>query len=122
MDMIQEITIQIHIQIGHVYTHINFKKNGLRTQFAVDMNDMVLLISKSKLCSDSSDGSMFLNIKLYNKMTQNDILAIDGGYTLFITQFIELANEKVYDFNNDNFVYPICKNVNEKFSYYRRTF
>ncbi|KAG2209904.1 hypothetical protein INT45_009296 [Circinella minor] len=61
----------------------------------------------------SSDSSMFLNMKLYNKMNQNDILAIDGGYTLFITQFIELANEKGYDFNNDNFVYPIHKNVNE---------
>ena len=46
----------------------------------------------------SSDSSMFLNMKLYNKMNQNDILAIDGGYTLFITQFIELANKKGYYF------------------------
>ncbi|KAI7855795.1 hypothetical protein BDC45DRAFT_544727 [Circinella umbellata] len=46
-------------------------------------------------------------------MNQNDILATDGRYTLFITQFIELANEKCYDLNNDNFVYPICKKVNE---------
>ncbi|KAG2211801.1 hypothetical protein INT45_009254 [Circinella minor] len=72
-----------------------FKKNRLRTQFGADMNDMVLIISKSEFCSGSSDGT------------------IDGGYTLFITQFIELANKKGYDFNNDNFVYSICKNVNE---------
>ncbi|KAG2210433.1 hypothetical protein INT45_012095, partial [Circinella minor] len=91
-----------------------FKKNGLCTQFAADVNDMILFISKSEFCSDSSDGSMFLNMKLYNKININDTLAVDGGYTtLFITQFTELANEKGYDFNNDNFIYPICKNINE---------
>ena len=90
-----------------------FKKNGLRTQFAADINDMIIFISKSEFCTDSSDGSMFLNMKLYNKMNQNDTLAVDGGYTLFITQFTELANEKGYEFSNDNFVYPIRKNINE---------
>ncbi|KAG2216958.1 hypothetical protein INT45_007393 [Circinella minor] len=90
-----------------------FKKNGLCTQFAADINDMIIFVSKSEFCSDSSDGSMFLNMKLYNKMNENDTLAVDGGYTLFITQFIELANEKGYEFSNDNFVYPIRKNINE---------
>ncbi|KAG2210630.1 hypothetical protein INT45_012088 [Circinella minor] len=90
-----------------------FKKNGLRTQFAAHINDMIIFVSKSEFCSDSSDGSMFLNMKLYNKMNENDTLAVDGGYTLFITQFIELANEKGYEFSNDNFVYPIRKNINE---------
>ncbi|KAG2218406.1 hypothetical protein INT45_011594 [Circinella minor] len=90
-----------------------FKKNGLRTQFAADINDIIIFVSKSEFCSDSSDGSMFLNMKLYNKMNENDTLAVDGGYTLFITQFIELANEKGYEFSNDNFVYPIRKNINE---------
>ncbi|KAG2217650.1 hypothetical protein INT45_004226, partial [Circinella minor] len=90
-----------------------FHKNGLRTQFAADINDIILFVSKSEFCADSSDGSMFLNMKLYNKMNQNDTLAVDGGYTLFIRQFTELASEKGYEFNNDNLVYPIRKNINE---------
>lgn len=90
-----------------------FKKNGVRTQFAADMNDMIIFISNSDFCSDSSDGSMFLNMKLYRKMHSHDIIGIDGGYTLFVNQFIDISSEKGYEFSHNNFVYPIRKNINE---------
>ncbi|KAG2221792.1 hypothetical protein INT45_013288 [Circinella minor] len=84
-----------------------FKKNGIRTQIVSDMNDMIIYTSKSDYCSDSSDGSMFLNMKLYNKLSRKDVLATDGGYTLFINQLIELSSEKGYDLSKNNFIYPI---------------
>jgi len=107
--------VDTEIKHSRLYSY-KFKKNGLRTQIVSDMNDMILFISKSNFCSDSSDGTMFLNMKLYNKMENKDILAIDGGYTLFIQQFIDIASEKKYNFSDDNFVYPIRKKINESLS------
>lgn len=101
------------IDRSRLYSY-KFKKNGVRTQFVADMNDMILFISKSDFCSDSSDGSMFLNMKLYKKMHERDTIGIDGGYTLFVNQFTDMAKEKGYEFSIDNFVYPIRKNINEK--------
>lgn len=79
-----------------------FKNKGIRTQIVTDINDMTLYISKSEFCSDSSDGSMFLNMKLYNKMNKNDVIAIDGRYTLFVNKLIELAKEKGILLNEEN--------------------
>jgi hypothetical protein len=75
------------------------------------MNDMITFISKSNFCSDASDGTMFLNMRLYNKININDTIAIDGGYTLFlfINQFIDDSSENSYNFNYNNFVFPIRK-------------
>lgn len=103
------------IKHSRLYSY-KFKKNGLRTQFTSDMNDMILFISKSNFCSDSSDGTMFLNMRLYNKMDNKDTIAIDGGYTLFVEQFIDKSSEKGYEFSHDNFVYPIRKNPGESLS------
>ena len=33
-------------------------------------------------------------MKLYNRLSKQDVLATDGGYTLFINQLIELSSEK----------------------------
>lgn len=58
---------------------------------------------------------MFLNMKLYKKMHERDTIRINGGYTLFVNQFTETAKEKLYELSIiDNFVYPVCKNINEK--------
>ncbi|KAG2222336.1 hypothetical protein INT45_009809 [Circinella minor] len=76
------------------------------------MNDMIIYTSKSDYYSHSSDGSMFLNMKLYNKLSKQDVLATDGGYTLFINQLIELSSEKGYDLSKNNFIYPIHKEIN----------
>ena len=75
--------VNTNIKKEKLYSY-KLKKSGVRTQFMTDVNDMILYISKSDFCSDSSDGSMFLNMQLYNKIKQNDVLALDGGYTLFI--------------------------------------
>ena len=56
---------------------------------------MVITVSKSELCGVSSDGGMFLNMKLYNKIDKRDVIAVDGGYTLFIKQFSELCSKKI---------------------------
>ena len=47
---------------------------------------MVIAVSKSKLCGISSDGGMFLNIKIYNKIDKRDCVAIDWRlYTIYKT-------------------------------------
>ncbi|KAI8087959.1 uncharacterized protein B0P05DRAFT_454971, partial [Gilbertella persicaria] len=77
-------------------------------------------VSKSELCGISSDGGMFLNMKLYNKIDKRDVIAVDGGYSLFIKQFEDLCKNKNILLNDDNFFYPIRKepdidmNVQEK--------
>ena len=43
---------------------------------------MVINISNCKLlCGVSSDGGMFLNMKIYNEINICDVVAVDGGYT-----------------------------------------
>ena len=74
---------------------------------------MIICTSKSDFCSDSSNGSMFLNMKLYKKINTKDTIALDGGYTLFIKQVVDLLVSKGYKFIDDNFVYPIRKNPGE---------
>ena len=69
---------------------------------------MIIYTSKSDYCSDSSDGSMFLNMKLYRKINTKDTIVIDGGCTLFVEQFVDLSTSKNYKFTDDNFVYPCC--------------
>lgn len=87
---------------------------------------MILLVSKSDYCSGSSDGSMFLNMKAYNKITKNDCIACNGCYTLFIKQFLELSENKGKDLCDDNFIYPIRKDLNadlnEQEKYFNRIF
>jgi hypothetical protein len=70
------------------------KTSELRTQLLSDINDMAIAVSKSELCGISSDGGMFLNIKIYNKIDKRDCASIDGGYTLFMKQLEELCKKK----------------------------
>ncbi|KAI8068100.1 uncharacterized protein B0P05DRAFT_475155 [Gilbertella persicaria] len=59
-------------------------------------------------------------MKLYNKIDKRDVIAVDGGYSLFIKQFEDLCKNKNILLNDDNFFYPIRKepdidmNVQEK--------
>lgn len=85
------------------------KTSGLRTQVLSDINNMVIAVSNSELCGVSSDGGMFLNMKIYNKIDKRDVVAVDGGYTLFIKQFEELCDNKNIKLNDNNFFYPIRK-------------
>ncbi|KAI8969592.1 hypothetical protein BDB01DRAFT_732150 [Pilobolus umbonatus] len=70
---------------------------------------MVISVSNSELCGISSDGGMFLNMKIYNKINIRDVLAVDGGYTLFIRQFEDLCIKKNIKLCDNNFFYPIRK-------------
>ena len=88
------------------------KSSGIRTQVISNINDMIIYVSYSDLCGTSNDGSMFLNMKLYNKIFKQDCVAVDGGYTMFIKQFKDLCNSKGLDLDDNNFFYPIRKEVN----------
>lgn len=70
---------------------------------------MILSLSDSQLCDNSSDSGMFLNMKLYNKVKEQDCVALDGGYTLFIKQFENLCKDKNINLDDKNFFYPIRK-------------
>lgn len=105
--------VNTNIKKEKMYSY-KFKKNGIRTQIITDINDMILFVSKSNLCSDASDGTMFLNMRLYRKMDEYDVLGIDGGYTLFVQKIIELCKNKEVNISEDNFVYPIRKEVNSQ--------
>ena len=86
---------------------------GLRTQIVVDSNQMIIYISKSDKCGKGSDGTMFLEMKLYNKMHIGDCLAMDGGYNLYINKFKEESLNKGKDFSDKNFISPIRKENNK---------
>ncbi|GAA5800487.1 hypothetical protein HPULCUR_005918 [Helicostylum pulchrum] len=47
-------------------------------------------------------------------MDKRDVMAIDGGYTLFINQFEKLCENKNIKLNDNNFFYPIRKEPNEE--------
>ena len=96
------------------------KTSGLRIQVLADINNMIINVSNSELCGVSSDGGMFLNMKIYNRIDIRDVVAVDGGYTLFIEQFEELCNKNDKKLNDNKFFCPIRKepdqelNVQEK--------
>ena len=50
----------------------------------------------------------------YNKIDRRDVIAVDGGHTLFINQFEKLCNSKNRKLNDNNFLYPIRKEPNEE--------
>lgn len=102
------------------------KSSGIRTQVLIDINEMVLSLSDSQLCGNSSDGGMFLNMKLYNKIKEQDCVALDGGYTLFIKQFENLCKDKHINLDDKNFFYPIRKEngiaLNTQEEHYNKVF
>jgi hypothetical protein len=87
---------------------------------------MIVKTSNSELCGISSDGGMFLNMKLYNDMHKEDCMTLDGGYTLFIKQFENLCKERKYDLTDDSFFYSISKengiNLNKQGEHYNKVF
>lgn len=81
-----------------------FKKSGLRTQVCVDSNSMILFLSKSAPCGDSTDGVMLTKMKLERHIHKLDCVGLDGGYTQHINKVIESS-----DLNLGNFCHPIRK-------------
>ncbi|KAI9243026.1 hypothetical protein BDA99DRAFT_416062, partial [Phascolomyces articulosus] len=57
---------------------------------------------------------IFLIYHLISGITnKRDVIAIDGGYTLFIKQFSELCIKKNKSLNDNNFFYPIRKEIGQ---------
>ena len=81
------------------------KKSGLRTQVCIDINHMVLFVSKSAPCKDNNDGSMMVEMGLANKIHEMDCVGVDGGYTQHISTLLE--REDSLDVRN--FCFPIRK-------------
>ncbi|OAQ25585.1 hypothetical protein K457DRAFT_1897638 [Linnemannia elongata AG-77] len=48
------------------------KKSGLRTQVCIDINHMVLFVSKSASCKGNNDGTMLVEMGLANKIHEMD--------------------------------------------------
>ncbi|KAI8091680.1 hypothetical protein BDF21DRAFT_332766 [Thamnidium elegans] len=65
-------------------------------------------------------------MKLYNKIKEQDCVALDGGYTLFIKQFENLCKDKNINLDDKNFFYPIRKEngiaLNAQEEHYNKVF
>jgi hypothetical protein len=84
-----------------------FKKSGFRTQVCMDINNMVLFVSESFPCRDYNDGTMFLQMDIERKIHAVDCIALDGGYTQFISQLLHDAPA----LSDKNFCCPIRKSA-----------
>jgi hypothetical protein len=89
-----------------MYSH-KFKKSGFRTQVCMDINGMILFVSDSFPCRDYNDGTMFLQMDIERKIHDVDCIALDGGYTQFISQLLHEAPK----LSDKNFCCPIRKSV-----------
>lgn len=90
-----------------IYYSYKLKKNGFRTQVAIDNNGMILFVSDSQPCGINNDGSMLISMNIQNKLNLMDCVALDGGYSLYVGN---ITNNS--DLNEHNFVYPIRKDKN----------
>ena len=84
------------------------KKSGVRTQVAIDVNGMAILVSQSAACKDNNDGTMLQDMKIYKKIHQLDCIALDGGYTLYLDKIMEDS-----DLTYRNFASPIRKSCSK---------
>lgn len=87
-----------------IYYSYKLKKNGFRTQVAIDNTGMILFVSDSLPCATNNDGSMFNSMNIQNKINNMDCIALDGGYNLYINNTINNSN-----LDKHNFVTPIRK-------------
>ncbi len=98
------------------------KKSGLQTQVVMDCNGMALWVSKSASCKKNADGTMLLGMKMDRRVHELDCIAVDGGYTQFLTKLVEECNK----LSLHNFAHPFRKKKNqdltEQESAYNSTF
>lgn len=82
------------------------RKSGLRTQVCIDVNGMVVFVSKSASCKDNNDGTMLVGMNIASKVdSRADCIALDGGYS----QHIGVIVEEQDDLELKNFCFPIRK-------------
>lgn len=98
------------------------KKPGLRTQVVIDTNEMVVYVSASEKCGINNDSCMFTKMKIEKFMNKSDCIAIDGGYSLSISNLLEKTTSIIKELNFDNFCYPIRKQLNEELTQNEKEF
>jgi hypothetical protein len=90
------------------------KQSGCRSQVMMDINNMFIAVSDTEKCGVNNDGSMFIMWKPDDLMNKNDVLQLDGGYTLFIKTLLKkqsVPNRLV----THNFLTPLRKYKNKDF-------
>jgi hypothetical protein len=88
------------------------KKNGLNTQFLIDVNKMCIYISDSLPCKMNNDDNMFLGINLNNFYSETDCICFDGLYENTLEEFIDKYKNIGYNIDLHNFCFPIKKTKN----------
>jgi hypothetical protein len=90
------------------------KKNGLNTQFIIDINKMCIYVSDSLPCKNNNDDNMLLSINLNNFYNETDCICFDGLYENTIKEYIDKYKNIGYNISLHNFCYPIKKDKNIK--------
>lgn len=88
------------------------KKNGLNTQFLIDVNKMCIYVSDSLPCKMNNDDNMFLNINLNSFYSETDCICFDGLYENTLNEFIDKYKNIGYNISLQNFCFPIKKAKN----------
>jgi Chromo (CHRromatin Organisation MOdifier) domain len=96
-----------------LFLSYKLKKPGIRTQIAIDTNEMIVYISNSEKCATNNDGTMFVKMKLEKVISKMDCVAVDGIYSIYIKDFLEKTTCITKCLNNDNFCYPMKKDNDE---------
>jgi hypothetical protein len=85
------------------------KRNGLNTQFIIDINKICIYISDSLPCRNNTDDKMLLDININKFYNEIDCICFDGLYENTVKEFIEKFNNIGFNISLKNFCYPIKK-------------
>lgn len=85
------------------------KRNGLNTQFIIDINKMCIYVSDSLPCRNNNDDKMLLDININKFYNEIDCICFDGLYENTVKEFIEKFNNIGFNISLKNFCYPIKK-------------
>lgn len=103
----------INLDKKELYSY-KLKKNGLNTQFIIDINNICIYISESLPCKNNNDDKMLLNLNPDYYFNETDCVCFDGLYENTINEYIEKYKNIGYNMSLDNFCFPIKKDKNIK--------
>ena len=86
----------------------------------MDINGMFLNFSDSEVCGLNNDGSMFKRMRMDQLINVHDVVQMDGGYTLFVDQLVEMNRDEGGQITANNFLCPIRKERKEFGNWRRR--
>jgi hypothetical protein len=90
------------------------KQFGYRSQAMMDINNMFIAVPDTEKCGVNNDGSMFIMWKPDDLINKNDVLQLDGGYTLFIKTLLK-KKSMPNRLAAHNFLTPLRKYKNKDF-------